>query len=31
MSKVPAEFYPKKLYHCPCLTYLISEIYNADT
>ena len=31
MSKVPAEFYPKKLYRCPCLTYLINEIYNAGT
>ena len=30
MSKVHAEFYPKKLYHCPYLTYFISEVYNAD-
>ena len=25
-----ADFYPKKMYWCPCLTYLFNEIYNAD-
>ena len=28
--EVPAEFYVKKVYRCPCLTYSISRIYCAD-
>ena len=23
-------FFPKKVYHCPCLTYVINQIYDAD-
>ena len=30
MSQVPAEFYPKKVFHCPCLAFFISEIYNVN-
>ena len=30
MHAVPADFYPKKVYSCPCLTYLINQIFDAD-
>ena len=29
LTEVHSEFYPKKLYRCPCLIYLIGQIYDA--
>ena len=29
MSRYP-KFIPNKLYRCPCLTYVINQIYDAD-
>ena len=28
--KIPANFYPTKVYRCPYLTYLSNQIYDAD-
>ena len=28
MSKVPTDIYPKKVYRCPCLMYVIKQIYD---
>ena len=28
MSKVPAEFYPKNVYRCPCRMYAVKQIYD---
>ena len=30
MPTVQADFYLKKVYCCPCLTYLVQQIHNAD-
>ena len=30
MNVFPADFYPKKVYQCPCLTYLIKQIFDAN-
>ena len=30
MHAVPADFYPKKVYLCPCLTYLTNQVFDAD-
>ena len=28
--EVPVDFYSRKVYRCPCLTYLINQIYDVD-
>ena len=28
--KVAADFYPKRIYHCPCLLQLVKQIYHDD-